>query len=168
MPNCWRRYSNVVVGRGLVKISASCSVVGTYSNLTTLSRTCSLRKWNLIGICFVLECITGFFEILIALVLSQNMGIDSSYVTYMSCRFCFIQRTWVQHAAAATYSASAVERVIEDCFLLNHETKQPPKKNVAPLVLLHVSTHPTQSASEKATKSNWFPLGYHKPNSFMP
>ena len=159
MPNCWWRYSDVVVGRGLVKISASCSVVGTYSNLTTLSKTCSLRKWNLIGMCFVLECITGFFKILIALVLSQNMGIGSSYVTCMSCRLCFIQRTWVQHVVATTYSASAVERVIEDCFLLNHETKQPPKNYAAPLVLLRVSTHPAQSTSEKAARSNWFPLG---------
>ena len=55
------RYSNVSLGRGLVKMSAICSFISTYSSLMFFSVTCSLRKWNLMGMCFVLEFITGFF-----------------------------------------------------------------------------------------------------------
>ena len=39
----------------------------------------------------------------------------------------FIQRTCAQQAPAATYSASAVERATEFCFLEDHETRQLPR-----------------------------------------
>ena len=39
----------------------------------------------------------------------------------------------MQHEVATIYSNSAVESEIEDCFLLNHATKQFPKKNVPPI-----------------------------------
>ena len=39
----------------------TCSFVPTYSILMFFSATYSSRKWYLIGMCFVLECITGFF-----------------------------------------------------------------------------------------------------------
>ena len=60
--------------------------------------------------------------------------------------------TWVQHGAATIYSASAVESEMEDFFLLNHETKQFPKKNDSPLVNFQSSTLPSQSASADAFK----------------
>ena len=79
------------------------------------------------GMCFVLECITGFLDMFIALVLSQNIGVGSSYFTCMSSNVCLIQMTCVQHAATAIYSASVVDRDIEDCFLLSQATRQFPK-----------------------------------------
>ena len=118
------RYSKVSLARGLVKMSAICSFVPTYSNLMFFSMTYSLRKWNLIGICFVSECITRFLEMFIAPVFSQSIGMGSSYFTCMYSNVCFIQRTWVQHAAAAMYSALAVDNDTEGCFLLDQDTKQ--------------------------------------------
>ena len=89
-PNFCLRYSNVSLGRGLVKMSTICSFVSTYSSLMCFFVTCSLRKWKLMGMCFVLKCITGFLDIFIELVLSQNIGMGSSYFTWMSSDVCFI------------------------------------------------------------------------------
>ncbi len=126
-PSLWKRYSKASRGSGFVKMYATCFFVPTYSNQMFFSATCSHRKWYLIGMCLVLECINGFFEILMALVLSQYIGMGSSYSTYISVKVCFIQRTYVQHVAAAIYSASVVDRDINDCFLLSHDTKHSPK-----------------------------------------
>ena len=43
-PSFCLRYSKVSLGSGFVRISATCSLEGTYSNLTFCSSTCSLRK----------------------------------------------------------------------------------------------------------------------------
>jgi hypothetical protein len=51
------------------------------------------------------------------------------------------------------YSASAVDRDIVDCFLLDQLTRHPPRKNDAPIVLFMSSTQPTQSALVKEYKS---------------
>ena len=71
-PNFYLRYSKASLGRGLVKMYAIYSFVSTYSNMIFFSVTCSLRKWNLMGMCLVLECITRFLDMFITLVLSQN------------------------------------------------------------------------------------------------
>ena len=110
------RFSKASLGSGLVKMSATYSFVSTYSTLTTFWDTCSLRKWYFIGMCFVLECMTKSFDIFMILVLSQFIIIGCSYLTSKSSSFCFIQMTWVQHDAAAIYSASAMESEMEDCF----------------------------------------------------
>jgi hypothetical protein len=65
--------------------------------------------------------------IMMALVLSQYIGMGSSYSTCISVKVCFIQRTCVQHVAAPIYSALAVDRDTDDCFLLSHDTKHSPK-----------------------------------------
>ena len=126
-PNLSLRYSKFSLGRGLMKMSAIFSFVSTYSNLTFFSVTYSLRKWNLIGICFVLECINGFLEMFIALVLPQSIGMGTSYFTYMSSKVWFIQITWVQHVVAAIYSTSAFDKDTEFFFLLDQYTRQSPK-----------------------------------------
>jgi hypothetical protein len=77
IPSFYRRYSKVSLGRGLVKMYAIFYFVPMYSKLIFFSVTCSRRKWYLSGMCFVLECITGFFEILIVLVWSQNIRMGS-------------------------------------------------------------------------------------------
>jgi hypothetical protein len=69
------------------------------------------------------------------LVLSQDIGMGSSYSTCIFVRVCFINRTCVQHVVVAIYSASVVDRDIDDCFFLIHDTKHSPKYNDAPLVL---------------------------------
>ena len=79
------------------------------------------------GMCFVLERITGFLDIFITLVLSHNIGMGSSYFTCMSSNVCLIQMTCVQQVAAAIYLASVVDRDIEGCSLLDQDTRQSPK-----------------------------------------
>ena len=76
------------------------------------------------GMCFVLECITGFLEIFIALVLSQSIGVGSSYFTCMSSNVCFICRTRVQHTVVAMYYAYDVDNDTKGLVLLNQDTKQ--------------------------------------------
>ena len=147
-PNFSLRYSKVSLGRGLVKMYATCSFVPIYSNLILFYVTCSRRKWNLIGMCLVLECITGILEILMALILSHRIGIGSLHVMCMSCRVCFTQRIWVQQVVAAIYSASVVCKDTEDCFLLDQDTRQLPRKSVVPLMLLLSSINPTQYMSK--------------------
>ena len=71
------------------------------------------------GMCLVLECMTGFLDMFIALVLSQSIGMGLSYFTWMSSNVCFIQITCVQHAAATIYYAFVVDRDTKDCFLLD-------------------------------------------------
>jgi hypothetical protein len=106
-----------------------------YSILTLSLATCSLRKWYFMGICFEFECIIGFFEILIALVLSQMIEIGRSYSTLISSSVFFIQITCVKHDVAAIYSYSIVDKETKYCFLLNQETRLFPRKNATPLVL---------------------------------
>jgi hypothetical protein len=99
------RYSNVSLRMGLVKIFATLvcifsqfiqqlfatrSLVVMYSILKLFSITCSLRKWYLIGICSVFECITQLFEMLISLVLLQMIEIILSYSTLISFGVFFI------------------------------------------------------------------------------
>jgi hypothetical protein len=62
-----------------------------------------------------------------ALVLSQNIRMGSSYSTYIYFNVCFIHRTSVQHAIDAIYSASVVDNDTDDCFLLSQDTKHSPK-----------------------------------------
>jgi hypothetical protein len=82
-----------------------------------------ILDWNVL----VLECITGFFEILMVLVLLQYIGMGSSYLACISVRVCFIERTCVQHVVAAIYSTLVVDKDTNDCFLLIHDTKHSPK-----------------------------------------
>lgn len=61
-PIFWWRYSNASWGRDFVKISTMCFLMLKYSILMFFSTTCSQRKWYLIGICFVFECMTRFLR----------------------------------------------------------------------------------------------------------
>src|SRR6185437_14821378 len=105
---------------------------------------------------------TGFLAIFTTLSLSQRSGILSSF-TPKSKRVCFIYRIWAQHAPAAIYSASAVDKATEFCFLLDQETRERPSKWQPPEVLLRSTRLPAKSESEYPKRSKLAPLGYHKP-----
>jgi hypothetical protein len=60
--------------RGLVKISASWSCVGTWIKAISPTSMLALRKWYLTSMCLVLEWSTGFYATLMALVLSLWSG----------------------------------------------------------------------------------------------
>ena len=59
--------------------------------------------------CLVLECITGFFEMLIATVLSQNMTTDSLMLTFMPSNNYLNQTILEQFTIVATYFAYVVD-----------------------------------------------------------
>jgi hypothetical protein len=52
-----------------------------------------------------------------------------------SLKVSLIQSSWAQQASAATYSASAVERATEFCFLELQDTKDLPRNWQVPDVL---------------------------------
>ena len=61
------------------------------------------------------------------------------------------------------YSASAVDKATEFCFLLNQETRERPSKWQPPEVLLRSTRLPAKSEFEYPKRSKLAPLGYHKP-----
>ena len=69
-PRFCQRYTNISCVRSSMNMLVICSFVPMYSTLIFFSTTYSRRKWYLIGICSVIECITRFLERLMALVLS--------------------------------------------------------------------------------------------------
>ena len=84
-------------------------------------------KWYITSICLVLECYMGFLVKLMELVLSQNMGTQLKS-KQKSCKKYFIHKSWTQHTPAAMYSAFAIDNEMALYFLLNHDTKQLPRK----------------------------------------
>ena len=128
---------------------------------------CSLRKWCLISMCLVLECMTGFLVKLIALVLSHIRGIWLSKIP-KSFNCCLSHMVWAQQVHAAMYSASAVERATHYCFLHCHEIKLDPSKWQVPLVLFLSVLQPAKSESEYPVKLNEMLPGYRKPTSLVP
>ena len=141
------KHWKVSLGRGLVNISAIYFLVLTYFDLISFSATFSFNIWYLIKMCLVLECNTGFLDIFTMLVLSQCMIIGSLISILISFSIYFIQMTWLQLFAIATYFASAVLCDVQSYFLLNQETNIPPKKKAPSLVLFLSSILSSQSTS---------------------
>jgi hypothetical protein len=128
-----RKRVKVAWSRGLVKISASWSCVGTWIKAIFPFSTLFLRKWYLTSMCFVLEWSTGFFATLMALVLSHWSG-TWVYSPPKSLMVYEIQRSWEQQLAAATYSASVVDWATLDYLREDEDTKEEPKNGQVPEV----------------------------------
>jgi hypothetical protein len=62
-----------------------------------------------------------------ALVLSQYIGMGSSYLTCISVRVCFNHRTCVQHVVVVIYFALTIDNDIDEFLLLIQDTKHSPK-----------------------------------------
>lgn len=80
-----------------------------------------------------------------ALVLSHMFGIGSFKYTLISFKICFIRIIFEKQVVNALFSALTVDKEMEGYFILTHDIKQFPKKNVAPEVLFLSSILPTQS-----------------------
>ena len=156
-PSLPLRYKNASLGNGLVNMFAIYSFVSTYSNMISLPCTNSLTKWYFIAMCFVLECITRFYGMLIALVLSQNMTIGSLISTFIPSNNCLNQTMLEQFTAAATYSASAMDWDVQFCFLLVQDTNLFPRKKAPPWVLFLSSRFPAQLVSVNTFRSKFHP-----------
>jgi hypothetical protein len=124
-PNSPRKRVKVAWSRGLMKISASWSCVGTWINAIFPFSTLSLRKWYLTSMCLVLEWSIVFFATLMALALSHWRG-TWVYSSPKSLMVYVIQRSWEQQLAAATYSALVVDWVTLDCLQEDQDTKEDP------------------------------------------
>jgi hypothetical protein len=112
----------VAWSKGLVKISASWSCVGTWIKAIFPFSRLSLKKWYLTSMCLVLEWSTGFFAFM-ALMLSHWSG---TWI-YSSPKYLMvyvIQRSWEQQLAAAMYSASVLDWATLDCLREDQDTKE--------------------------------------------
>jgi hypothetical protein len=116
----------VACSRGLVKILASWSCVGTWIKAIFTFSTLSFRKLYLTHMCLVLQWSTGFFATLVALVLSHRSR-TWVYSSPKSVMVYVIQRSWEQQLAAATYSTSVVDWATLDCLREYQDTKVEPK-----------------------------------------
>jgi hypothetical protein len=154
----------VAWSRGLVKIWASWSCVGTSIKVIFPFSTLSHRKWYLTSMCLVLEWSTRFFATLMALVLSHWSG-TWVYSSPKSLMVCVIQRSWEQQLAAATYSTSIVDWATLDCLREDQDTKEDPKNWQIPEVNFLSNRHPAKSVSEKPWSAKEEDAEYQRPKS---
>ena len=132
---------NLRSSSGFVKISANCLSVLTWRNEISPLVSWSLKKWCLLSMCFVLECWTGLLASLMALSLSHIRGIFVNSHP-KSLKVCFIHKSWAQQAPVATYSASAVDKATEFCFLELQDTKDQLRNWQVPVVLFLSTLQP--------------------------
>jgi hypothetical protein len=163
-PSSPRKRVKVAWSRGLVKISASWSCVGTCIKAIFPFSTSSIRKWYLTSMCLVLEWNTGLFATLIALVLSHWSG-TWVYTSPKSLMVYVIQRSWEQQLAAATYFALVVDCAALDCLREDQDTKEDPKNWHVPEVDFLSNWHPAKSASEKRWSAKEEDVEYQRPKS---
>ena len=109
--------------------------------------TISRMKWYLISICLDRSWNTGFSVKRIPLWLSQTITVVSSTCPNNSLKSFRNQTVSQQAILAAMYSASAVLKATDFCFLLIHEIEAEPRLKQHPDVLLRSTTLPAQLAS---------------------
>ena len=135
MPNSFLKKKNLSFGKCFVNISASCSFVSMNFISQSPLFTWSFMKWWRISMCFVLECWIWFLVRFIALVLSQSKGTLLIFNPKSAC-CCLSQRICAQQLPTTMYSASAVERATQACFLLCQEMRLDPRRWQVHLCLL--------------------------------
>ncbi|KAL1531340.1 non-specific serine/threonine protein kinase [Salvia divinorum] len=111
----------------LVRISANCSSDQTNGNSIIPPSSFSLMKWRSTSTCLVLSCCTGFSDILIAALLSQNnlllrfgekpISVISNLLSHMISMSSLLM---------PRISASALDKATTFCFLLLQVTRLPP------------------------------------------
>jgi hypothetical protein len=165
-PSSQHKRVKVALSRGLVKISASWSCVGTWIKVTFPFSTLSHRKWYLTSMCFVLEWSIEFFATLVALVLSHWSG-TWVYSSPKSLMVYVIQRSWEQQLAVATYYASVVDWPTLDCFWEDQDTKEDPKNWQVLEVDFLSNRHSAKSTSEKPWSAKDDDTEYQRSKSGM-
>jgi hypothetical protein len=163
-PSSPRKWVKVSWSRGLVKISASWSWVGTWIKVILPFSTLSLRNWYLTSMCLVLEWSTGFFATLMALVLSHWSG-TWVYSSPKSLMVDVIQRSWERQLVAVEYSASVVDWATLDYLREDQDTKEGPKTWQVAEVDFLSNRHPAKSAYEKPWNAKEEDVEYQRPKS---
>ena len=114
------------LGRGLVKISANCSLVDICSTVIVFLTICDLKWCSLRDRCLVRGRVLWLFAILTQLILSSNvrhlmMGVEAwrgKACCLRSSKRCIIPITSRSAEERAIYSASVVLRAMSDWTLL--------------------------------------------------
>jgi hypothetical protein len=159
-PSSPRKRVKVAWSRGLVKISASWSCVGTWIKATFPFSTFS-QKWYLTSMCLVLEWSTGFFATLMALVLSHWSG-TWVYSSPKSLMVYVIQRTLEQQLTSAMYSASVVDWATLNYLREDQDTKKDPKNWQVPEVDFLSVTTPLEIISYYRPNHSFWSLSDNK------
>jgi hypothetical protein len=107
MFNSFLSLQNLFSSSGLVKISASWSLVPTFSIEMFLFYWWSLMKWWWTSMCFVLACWTGSLVSFTTLSLSHSNDTCLNLIL-KPFKVAFIQRIYAQQLPAAMYSATVV------------------------------------------------------------
>lgn len=126
IPSSRRILKNCSLPNGFVNMSASWLCVSTNVTSTSPLSMWSRRKRCRISMCFVLECMTGFFVMLMALVLSHRRGMQPRF-TPKSRSCCLSHKICAQQLPAVMYSASVVLSATHACFLHAHDTSAFPR-----------------------------------------
>jgi hypothetical protein len=154
----------VAWSRGLVKISASWSCVGTWIKDIFPFLMLSLKKWYLTFMCLVLEWRDRFFATLMALVLSHWSG-TWVYSSPKSLMVYVIQKSWEQQLVVATYSASVVDWATLDCLREGQDTKDELKNWQVPKVdflITYTRQNPRLKIHEEPKKKTWNTKGWSR------
>src|SRR6185312_9510669 len=98
--------------------------------------------------CLLLPWKTGFLARAKADLLSTLSSTTSALLPRSSPSSLDSHSACVAAEAAAIYFASQLDSATTFCLVDCQQTKQPPRKNMVPLVLLLVSTSPTRALSQ--------------------
>ncbi|XP_042028301.1 uncharacterized protein LOC121784711 [Salvia splendens] len=112
----------------LVRISANCSSDRTNGNSMTPPSNFSLMKWRSTSTCLVRSCCTGFSDMLIAALLSQNNLLFRFGGKPISVSNLLSHMISMSPLLMPRNSASALDKATTFCFLLLQVTRLPPMK----------------------------------------
>ena len=117
-PSILLNLANCILPIPFINLFAIISSLLQYFNLVLFIVTISLMQWNLIMMCLALPWCWGFFVIAIVDSLSKKNVIGSTEFSFISIRSrCNHINSWAAFANAM-YSASAVYKATQVCFLL--------------------------------------------------
>ena len=92
--------------KGLVKTSATWSLVLQYTSSNLPLLTWSLRKWYLVSMCLLFPWEIGFFDKLMADLLSTYICTSLLYCNFISLSKAFNHKLWQAGSADPIYLAS--------------------------------------------------------------
>jgi len=107
--------------------------------------TWSLRKWNLVFICLLLQWDIGFLAKYIVDLLSTSNSTECASETFNSFKNDNNHKAWNFSEHVDMYSSSQLDKATTICFLEFYEIGELAKKKIWPMVLFLSTTSPLQS-----------------------
>lgn len=132
----------------LVRTSASCFWVLTWTISSNPFWTLLCKKWYLVSICLLLPCVTKFFERLMPDLLSIINLTGLLTLNFNSCSKFISQIVWQANNSPNLYYASQIDNLTTSCFLEHQEMRALRYMNMYSLVLLLSTPSPHQLESE--------------------